>query len=259
MPGVCLILLFCEPLLKIITANWVLAITALIYLGQVTVLGWSLWKDMTRFPIQAVDGAAGDFKTLCIFDTEIDTGSKSLAPVFIAAIVFDIMIFCLTFWKGLQTRLHKTTIPLLQVILRDGNFYFIAIFIVNFITLIVILVDPFSLYLGTSNVQISAVITGVLVTRLFFNFKHVALRSRNNPLSLNAMRNRGTSPSTLRENGLVRNEHKPEESSAGKFGTMTLRTMVDLDLSDLGVDLQGTEVDSVPSLPEEETETYGVF
>ncbi|KIJ25262.1 hypothetical protein M422DRAFT_273805 [Sphaerobolus stellatus SS14] len=108
-------------------------------------------------------------------------------------------------------------------------------------------------------IKINNSITGVLVTWLFFNLKHVALRSRNNPLSLNAMRNKGTSPSTLRENGLVRNEHKPEESSAGKFGTTTLRTMVDLDLSHLGVDLQGTEVDSVPSLPEEETEKYGVF
>ncbi|KIJ34339.1 hypothetical protein M422DRAFT_263650 [Sphaerobolus stellatus SS14] len=245
-------------------ANWVLGILILAYLCQLAILGWSTWKDVTR-PAITLDGDS--ISTLCIFDTEINTGSKSLIPVFIAAIVFDIMIFCLTFWKGRRTRLHKTTFPLVQVILRDGNLYFLAIFIVNLITLIVILVDPFSPYLGTSNVQMSAIITGILVTRLFFNLKHVALKSRNNPLSLvlpnkTAMRERATSPSTSpRENGFIRNEYKPEETSqaAGRFGTTTLRTMVDLDLSDLGVDLQDTRDDFVPSLSEEETETYGEF
>ncbi|KIJ34355.1 hypothetical protein M422DRAFT_263669 [Sphaerobolus stellatus SS14] len=241
-------------------ANWVLGILIPAYLCQLAIIGWSMWKDVTRPAFDLIS-------TLCIFDTEIDTGSSSLIPVFIAAIVFDIMIFCLTFWKGRRTRLHKTTIPLVQVILRDGNLYFLAIFIVNLITLIAILMDPFSLYLGTSNVQMSAVITSILVTRLFFNLKHVALKSRNNPLSLvlpnrSTMRERATSLSTsARENGFIRNEYKPEETSqaAGRFGTTTHRTMVDLDLSDLGVDLQDTRDDFVPSMSEEETETYREF
>ncbi|KIJ22852.1 hypothetical protein M422DRAFT_276669 [Sphaerobolus stellatus SS14] len=112
----------------------------------------------------------------------------------------------------------------------------------------------------------SAIITSILVTRLFFNLKHVALKSRNNPLSLvlpnrTAMRERATSLSTsARKNGFIRNEYKPEEISqtAGRFGTTTLRTMVDLDLSDLGVDLQDTKDDVVPSLSEEESETWRV-
>ncbi|KIJ27770.1 hypothetical protein M422DRAFT_271004 [Sphaerobolus stellatus SS14] len=201
-------------------ANWVLGILIPAYLCQLAIIGWSTWKDVTR-PAIELDGDL--ITTLCIFSNEIQTGSN----FFIAAIVFDIMIFCLTFWKGRRTRLHKTTIPLVQVILRDGNLYFL----------------------------------------LFLNLKHVALKSRNNPLSLilpnrTAMRERATSLSTSpRENGFIQNEYKPEETSqaAGRFGTTTLRTMVDLDLSDLGVDLQDTKDDFVPSLSEEETETYGEF
>ncbi|KIJ26557.1 hypothetical protein M422DRAFT_272380 [Sphaerobolus stellatus SS14] len=245
-------------------ANWVLGILIPAYLCQLAIIGWSMWKDVTR-PAIKLDGNL--ISTLCIFVTEIGTGSSSLAPVFIAAIVFDIMIFCLTFWKGRRTRLHKTIIPLLQVILRDGNLYFLAIFIVNLITLLAILVVPFSPYLGISNVQMSAIVTGILVTRLFFNLKHVALKSRNNPLSLvlpnrTAMRKRATLLSTSPcKNGFIRNEYKPEQTSqaTGRFGMTTLRTMVDLDLSDLGVDLQDTKDDFVPSLLEEETETYGEF
>ncbi|KIJ25259.1 hypothetical protein M422DRAFT_273802 [Sphaerobolus stellatus SS14] len=236
MLGVCLVrnCQFWKLLLKIIAANWVLGILIPAYLSQLAIIGWSTWKDVTRPTIEfsQVDLISG---SLCIFENEITTGSSSLAPVFIAAIVFDIMIFCLTFWKGRRTRLHKTTIPLVQVILRDGNLYFL--------------------------------ITGILVTRLFFNLKHVALKSRNNPLSLvlpnrTAMRKRATSLSTSpRENGFIQNEYKPEETSqaAGRFGTTTLRTIVDLDLSDLGVDLQDTRDDFVPSLSEDETETYGEF
>ncbi|KIJ34346.1 hypothetical protein M422DRAFT_263661 [Sphaerobolus stellatus SS14] len=103
-------------------ADWVLGILIPAYLCQLAIIGWSMWKVMTR-PAIGLDGDLMD--TLCIFDAEIQTGSNSLIPVFIAAIVFDIMIFCLTFWKGRRTRLHKTTIPLVQAILRDGNLYFL--------------------------------------------------------------------------------------------------------------------------------------
>ncbi|KIJ24153.1 hypothetical protein M422DRAFT_275140 [Sphaerobolus stellatus SS14] len=103
-------------------ANWVLGILIPAYLCQLAIIGWSMWKDVTR-PAIELDGDL--ITTLCIFSNEVQTGSNSLIPVFIAAIVFDIMIFCLTFWKGRRTRLHKTTIPLVQVILRDGNLYFL--------------------------------------------------------------------------------------------------------------------------------------
>ncbi|KIJ24149.1 hypothetical protein M422DRAFT_275136 [Sphaerobolus stellatus SS14] len=103
-------------------AHWVLGILIPAYLCQLAIIGWSMWKDVTR-PAIELDGALLD--TLCIFLDEINTGSSSLVPVFIAAIVFKIMNFCLTIWKGRRTCLNNITIPLMHVIIGDGNLYFL--------------------------------------------------------------------------------------------------------------------------------------
>ncbi|KIJ34299.1 hypothetical protein M422DRAFT_263614 [Sphaerobolus stellatus SS14] len=144
-----------------------------IILANFKVLQWSIWKDATR-PVIKLGDALG---VLCISQAEALTGSSSLVPLFIAAITFDLSIFGLTFYKGLQAR-RSSPIHLLEVTFRDGNLYFGAIFWVNLGTLLLILKEPLSPYVGTINVQFSSVITVVLVSRLFLNLKEAAYRSR---------------------------------------------------------------------------------
>ncbi|KIJ25263.1 hypothetical protein M422DRAFT_273806 [Sphaerobolus stellatus SS14] len=75
----------------------------------------------------------------------------------------------------------------------------------------------------------SAIITGVLVTRLLFNIKHAALKSRYN-----------TSFSMPNLDSTINfpNEQIARYSTVGKSGTTNLRAMIDLDILDLGADIQ---------------------
>ncbi|KIJ27765.1 hypothetical protein M422DRAFT_270999 [Sphaerobolus stellatus SS14] len=107
--------------------------------------------------------------------------------------------------------------------------------------LAIIVVDPNSLYLGLNNVQMSPVITGVLVTRLLFNIKHAALKSRYNTSfsmpNLDSTIN-STNHSRTHNSGLITHDEQiAKYSTAGKFGTTALRTMIDLDIRDLGADI----------------------
>ncbi|KIJ50800.1 hypothetical protein M422DRAFT_244746 [Sphaerobolus stellatus SS14] len=223
-------------------ANWVLGILIPAYLCQLAIIVRSMWKDVAGTGIE-LDGSPVNI--LCIFAEEINTGSSSLAPVFIAAITGSNERFSckknmrktLERWESILPVSDNPTNP--SQIKATG---FRAIFIVNLISLVTILVDPYSLYLGTSNVQMLAVITGVLVTRLLFNIKHATLKSRYNTsigMSNLDFAIKSTNHSLTHNSGLiVHNEQIAKYSTAGKFGMTALRTIIDLDILDLGADIQ---------------------
>jgi len=183
-------------------------------------------------------------------------GSGALVPIFIAAILFDATIFGFTLSKGLSLRRNGFSFPLLHLIIRDGNLYFVAIFLLNFITLVFILADPFNPMLGTINLQISAVVTAILVSRLFLNLKEAAYVSRRNPVSLvnlSELSMFGPEGSS----GLLFHRPRTEvpRQSNAIFPKSALWTFMDSASEDLGADLQSqgmTESGSMSSGEEEE-------
>ena len=51
---------------------------------------------------------------------------SGLSALYAAALTFDATIFLLTFARAIYMRITKSTIPLAQLIIRDGTLYFLC-------------------------------------------------------------------------------------------------------------------------------------
>ncbi|KIJ31150.1 hypothetical protein M422DRAFT_267223 [Sphaerobolus stellatus SS14] len=134
----------------------------------------------------------------------ITATSGGLLPLSLSAISFDLVIFYLTLRKGLEARAKETGSTLLKVLVRGGNLYFMSLSFVNFLNvlLIALTVKTFGLewgfnsvfpwigdYIGNINVQLTSVITSVIVSHLFLDLREAAYRSHksyNNPSAITA-------------------------------------------------------------------------
>ncbi|KIJ28925.1 hypothetical protein M422DRAFT_269708 [Sphaerobolus stellatus SS14] len=139
-------------------------------------------------------------------ELEKDNPNKDLLPLFLSSISFDLVIFYLTLRKGLEARAKGTGSTLLEVLVRGGNLYFMALSLVNFINVLLIALtvktiedeQPFGFFhiflwtgdfIGTINVQLASVITSVIVSHLFLNLREAAYRScksYDNPSAITA-------------------------------------------------------------------------
>ncbi|KIJ34300.1 hypothetical protein M422DRAFT_52068 [Sphaerobolus stellatus SS14] len=228
--------------LRTTAASWVLGTTLPVYLGQLGVIIWSLWKDYTRPDPPAIH-VSGSTINPCLSTKEIITGSISLAPIFIATIIFDITIFAFTFKKSLEIRRNSFSTPLINVITRDGNLYFMtyrarltapsAIFLVNIINMSIILAFPFSPNIGTINVQISGIITSALVSSLFLNLKEAAYRSRIFP-----SRSYEITSGSFPEPFIHRIPQEHPRTSRWNFPNLQAVWNLTSDIDDLGAELQ---------------------
>ncbi|KIJ35573.1 hypothetical protein M422DRAFT_51452 [Sphaerobolus stellatus SS14] len=82
-------------------------------------------------------------------------------------------MFVLTFGRTIYLKhCYRSSTPLMEVILRDGGLYFMALLMVNSVGLI--LVRP---SIVPATMHLSAVLTCILVSRLFLNLRLVAYRS----------------------------------------------------------------------------------
>jgi uncharacterized membrane protein (UPF0127 family) len=52
---------------------------------------------------------------------------QGLSDMYIAAMIFDAMIFIFTFGRAVHMRLNNTTVPILEIIFRDGTLYFTSV------------------------------------------------------------------------------------------------------------------------------------
>ncbi|KIJ31205.1 hypothetical protein M422DRAFT_267156 [Sphaerobolus stellatus SS14] len=177
-----------------------------------------------------------------------DNNHQDLLPLFLSAISFDIVLFSLTLRKGLHVWANKTGTIFLQVLVEGGILYFIALFLVNFVNVVLLASAttewPFDAlntgvigtnfswtgdYVGNINVQLTSV--------LFLDLREAAHRSQqsyNNPSavtwSVGQWIHRDGSKTT---GGII----SPKNDMGGKqfIGQWTLRSLMGNE--DFGVEL----------------------
>ncbi|KAI5121079.1 hypothetical protein M0805_008592 [Coniferiporia weirii] len=101
-----------------------------------------------------------------------DDAYQSFALLWGASVFFDASVFFLTLWKTFQYRStsNGTKVRLIDLFLRDGIIYFIAMFsakVVNFTVFWIVSRD-----LITINWTFNHTITVILISRLFFNLRN---------------------------------------------------------------------------------------
>ncbi|KAF8883830.1 hypothetical protein BD779DRAFT_811736 [Infundibulicybe gibba] len=114
-------------------SRWILYITIPVYLAQLGVMGWSIDGGV---PAQLPPGFIG-----CVPSEKPGTGIQ-LSALYIAALVFDAMIFALTLGRAIYMHMTKSTVPLVTLIVRDGTLYFMVIFIVNLVNVFMLTLAP---------------------------------------------------------------------------------------------------------------------
>ncbi|KIJ31130.1 hypothetical protein M422DRAFT_267201 [Sphaerobolus stellatus SS14] len=133
------------------------------------------------------------------------TTITTLLPLFLSSISFDLVIFYLTLRKGLEARAKGTGSTLLKVLVQGGNLYFMALFFVNSINVLltaltikpIFKINPEYInvfpwigdFIGNINVQLTSVITSILVSHLFLDLREAAYRSHklyDNPSAITA-------------------------------------------------------------------------
>jgi len=127
-----------------------------------------------------------------IAEGSLGGASSGLLALFCSAISFDFIIFVLT---GIRAyRSYKDSISsthIFGVIFRDGNIYFISLFLTNTLFAILISMNSDSrIFVGTSSVQLSAVLIAVLTSSLFMNLREAAHHTRmgsEKPLELTSL------------------------------------------------------------------------
>ncbi|KIJ35549.1 hypothetical protein M422DRAFT_51440 [Sphaerobolus stellatus SS14] len=107
-------------------------------------------------------------------DDEID-----LRFPLICLVVFDGLIFALACGRALYLRSYysSSTAPLMEVIVRDGGLYFVALLLENSINLALAQACNINIPALTGNMHLSGALTCVLVSRLFLNLRLLAYRS----------------------------------------------------------------------------------
>ncbi|KIJ27990.1 hypothetical protein M422DRAFT_270758 [Sphaerobolus stellatus SS14] len=137
-------------------------------------------------------------------DEVLSNNPNNLLPLLLSSISFDLVIFYLTLKRGLEARAKGTGSTLLQVLVQGGNLYFMSLSLVNFINVVLIALtlktfenqlgvdDSFPWigdFIGNINVQLTSVITSVIVSHLFLDLREAAHRSRksyHNPSAITA-------------------------------------------------------------------------
>lgn len=141
-------------------AKWVLGIMIPVYLAELAVEAWSVPAGA---PAPLPSGFIG-----CVPSEKAGTGRR-LSGIYIAALGFDATIFLLTFGRAIYMRLAKSTIPLAELVIRDGTLYFLVIFVVNLVNVLLLQLAPADL--GAINAPFASMITTVLVARLMLNLR----------------------------------------------------------------------------------------
>ncbi|KAF9547693.1 hypothetical protein CPC08DRAFT_715761 [Agrocybe pediades] len=140
--------------------NWILAFLGFLWTMQIALSSLGI---STGFAVPLPAGLVG-----CIF-----SGENRFSPMLWAApLITDTFIFSLIMW---QTRAYlirsATHSPTLQVFVRDGLLYFIAISAANLLNMLTFILAP--LDLKTAAASFSQILTSTMVSRLILNLRSV--------------------------------------------------------------------------------------
>ncbi|KIJ23064.1 hypothetical protein M422DRAFT_276433 [Sphaerobolus stellatus SS14] len=181
--------------------KWIMLFMIVMYLGQMAATMFSIYQDSQEFFIDG-DGRPASLSNACPPIDELDgTNPNTLLPLVLSAISFDIVIFSLTIIKGIRAKAKGTSTTLLKVLVQGGNIYFMALFSVNSLNALLILLTMDSYldhgredsrlwigsFVGNINVQFTAAITSVIVSYLFLDLREAACRSRRSYSSPSAI------------------------------------------------------------------------
>ncbi|KIJ25953.1 hypothetical protein M422DRAFT_273044 [Sphaerobolus stellatus SS14] len=174
------------------------ALLIVFYLVQLVSTILSTFKDsrQNNFPNAFDKTQSQDMCAPINEETHAANSPQWLLPLCVSALLFDITVFSLTFWKGIQARKRGANSTLMNVLVQGGNIYFLTLFLVNLSNVFLILFNaasslfetsssaistifPFAgEYFGNVNIQLTAVITSVIVSNLFLNIREAAYQSR---------------------------------------------------------------------------------
>ncbi|CAA7261228.1 unnamed protein product [Cyclocybe aegerita] len=140
-------------------SNRVLAFLAVLWLAQLIV---SIKGVSTGFAVHLPPGPA--------FVGCILTGtSKWFYAIWIGPLVTDTAIFALTLWRIRPYIGSSQKIPMIHIFLRDGIFYFLAIFLMNFVNALLFFLAPNDL--KPIGAPFSAMMTTLMISRLVLNLR----------------------------------------------------------------------------------------
>ncbi|KAF8066750.1 hypothetical protein FPV67DRAFT_1206050 [Lyophyllum atratum] len=193
-------------------AKWVLYVTIPIYLGQLAVMGWSIPSGV---PAPLPPGFVG-----CVPSEKLGTGNR-LSGIYIAALAFDATIFFLTFGRAIYMRIVDTSLPLLDLIVRDGTAYFAVLFVVNLTNVILLSVAPPDL--SAINAPFATLITALLVSRLVMNLREAGERMSMGPSAFSVESSMQWLPAARGDGDLSRSQTTGGQTSTAIPSTMSSR------------------------------------
>ncbi|KIJ38387.1 hypothetical protein M422DRAFT_259058 [Sphaerobolus stellatus SS14] len=178
--------------------KWIKTLMIVMYLGQMAAtmgfnVQFSIYQDSQSFFVNPVNGRPASESHTCPPIDELNgTNPKNLLPLFLSSISFDIVIFSLTIRKGFQAQAKGTSTTLLKILVQGGSIYFIALFLANFMNVMLILLAMntyeeygaeypliwIGTFIGNINVQFTSAVTSVIVSHLFLALREAAYRSR---------------------------------------------------------------------------------
>ncbi|KAF8959372.1 hypothetical protein BDZ97DRAFT_1761410 [Flammula alnicola] len=99
------------------------------------------------------------------------TGSSPIFPsVWVTPLATDTSIFALTLWRTRQYLRDSGVTPTMHIFIRDGFFYFLAIFVANLMNTLIYFLSPADL--KAVGASFSQLITAVMVSRLVLNLRY---------------------------------------------------------------------------------------
>ncbi|KAI0319454.1 hypothetical protein OF83DRAFT_791819 [Amylostereum chailletii] len=144
--------------------RWVLGFLVVIAIASVSMACWSILSDKGGSGKQIfIDRYVGCDQ---IFP---DDGAKHYAVAWGGVLMFDTVVFLLTVYRGYK---YRRAGRLVIVLMRDGAFYFIVLFLTNLANIFMFLFAPPSL--KAASTTFTNVLSAVLITRLMINLKESA-------------------------------------------------------------------------------------
>ncbi|KAF4616034.1 hypothetical protein D9613_011370 [Agrocybe pediades] len=121
----------------------------------------------TGFAVPLPPGLVG-----CIF-----SGSNPLFPaIWVTPLITDTFIFALTMWRTrsyINSRRTRNSVPTLQLFMRDGLMYFLAIFSANLLNMLLFFLAPQDLKALAAS--FSQLLTATMVSRLVLNLRSLSV------------------------------------------------------------------------------------
>jgi len=140
---------------------WPVVLLASVYVVALTVQTYVVATSVTS--VDMPPGVNG-----CLLGATPESGLRFLF-FWIVALVFDTLLFGLTFFKGLSLQAHGLRFPLISLLMRDGIIYFFFMFLANVMNVILFVTAPPQL--KGMNAYFSHITTVIMISHLMLNLR----------------------------------------------------------------------------------------